>query len=84
MIVNHDITGIMITYDIIYDINAGFSLVCTGFAPFSQPHHKLTPGPKRLTVHSCQRRKHTTILPVKMVNNVKMNTNFNNCNTICH
>ena len=38
------------------------------FCSFSLPHHKPTPGRKRLTVHSCRRWKHMTIL--KMVINV--------------
>jgi hypothetical protein len=37
------------------------------FCSFSQPHHKLTPGPKRLTVHSCRRWEHTTILEMVII-----------------
>ncbi len=33
-----------------------------GFCSFSLPRHKPTPGRKRLTVHSCRRWKHMTIL----------------------
>ena len=33
-----------------------------GFCSFSLPHRKPTPGRKRLTVHSCRRWKHMTIL----------------------
>ena len=55
------------------------------FCSFSQPHHKPTPGPKRLTVHSFHRWKHTTILPVKMViiiNIVNIDIIFNNIDII--
>ena len=38
-----------------------------GFYSFSQPHHKPTPGPKRLNVHSCQRWKHTTTLNMVII-----------------
>jgi hypothetical protein len=40
-----------------------YAWVCS----FSQPHQKPTPGPKRLTVHSCQRWKHTTILKMVII-----------------
>ena len=33
----------------------------------SLPHHKPTPGPKRLNVHSCQRWKHTTTLNMVII-----------------
>jgi hypothetical protein len=38
-----------------------------GFYSFSLPHHKPTPGPKRLNVHSCQRWKHTTTLNMVII-----------------
>ncbi len=38
-----------------------------GIYSFSQPHHKPTPGPKRLTVHSCQRWKYTLILEMVII-----------------
>ncbi len=38
-----------------------------GFFSFSLPHHKPTPGPKRLNVNSCQRWKHTTTLNMVII-----------------
>jgi hypothetical protein len=38
-----------------------------GFCSFPRPHHKTAPGPKRLTVHSCQRWKQTTLLKMVVV-----------------
>jgi hypothetical protein len=38
-----------------------------GFCSYSQPHHKPTPDPKRLTVHSCQCWKHMTILKMVII-----------------
>ncbi len=37
------------------------------FYSFSLPHHKPTPGQKRLNVHSCQRWKHTTTLHMVII-----------------
>ena len=38
-----------------------------GFYSFSLPHHKPTPGPKRLNVHSCQGWKHKTTLNMVII-----------------
>jgi hypothetical protein len=38
-----------------------------GFCSFSLPPHKPTPGPNRLTVLSCRRWKHVTILRMVII-----------------